>query len=142
MAVYHCRCAFLWFFLLHKQKKEQEKNLYLKFLPSGNTFAKSPVLNPFNILERSKHFSTTTWITSLSTCSFPSTIINLDCRISRRYLSMIFSNTTRLAVPVSSSIVIKQTPFAVPGRWRTKTSPATFTLFPFFKLLRSLVDTI
>ena len=24
MAVYHCRCAFLWFFLLHKQKKEQK----------------------------------------------------------------------------------------------------------------------
>ena len=124
MAVNHCRCAFLWYFLLHKQKKVHkiiinEKSLvhplsiihlsctsgprprqrgimtnlllgnsdssYLKFLPSGNAFAKSPVLNPLNIRVRSKHFSTITWITSPSTCSFPSTIINLERRISRRY---------------------------------------------------------
>src|SRR5204863_1006108 len=33
MAVYHCRCAFLWFFLLHKQKKEQKViNILLSFL--------------------------------------------------------------------------------------------------------------
>jgi len=33
MAVYHCRCAFLWFFLLHKQKKEQKAiNILLSFL--------------------------------------------------------------------------------------------------------------
>jgi len=29
MAVDHCRCAFLWFFLLHKQKKEH-KTLYFR----------------------------------------------------------------------------------------------------------------
>ena len=35
-----------------------------------------------------------------------------------------------LATPVSSSSVRKITPFAVPGRWRTSTSPATVTLPP------------
>ena len=31
MAVYHCRCAFLWFFLLHKQKKEHKSTLVFDF---------------------------------------------------------------------------------------------------------------
>ncbi len=39
MAVYHCRCAFLWFFLLHKQKKEQKERtfflLFFVFRPPG-----------------------------------------------------------------------------------------------------------
>jgi hypothetical protein len=35
------------------------------------------------------------------------------------------------AVPVSSSRVINTTPFAVPGRWRTSTSPATDIVAPF-----------
>ena len=38
--------------------------------------------------------------------------------------------TTALAVPVSSSRVMKQNPFAVPGRWRTMTRPAIFTQLP------------
>ena len=32
--------------------------------------------------------------------------------------------TIRLAMPVSSSIVMKTTPLALPGRWRIRTSPA------------------
>ena len=36
-----------------------------------------------------------------------------------------------LATPVSSSSVMKMTPAAVPGRWRTSTSPATVTRSPF-----------
>jgi hypothetical protein len=32
--------------------------------------------------------------------------------------------TTRLAMPVSSSMVMNMTPLALPGRWRTRTTPA------------------
>jgi hypothetical protein len=42
MAVYHCRCAFLWFFLLHKQKKEH-KNYALSPLAGGS----ASILNIF-----------------------------------------------------------------------------------------------
>jgi hypothetical protein len=30
-AVYRCRCAFLWFFLLHKQKKEHKEKGIKKY---------------------------------------------------------------------------------------------------------------
>ena len=33
-------------------------------------------------------------------------------------------------MPVSSSSVMKQTPLALPGRWRISTSPAIDTRFP------------
>jgi len=39
-------------------------------------------------------------------------------------------HTIVLAMPVSSSSVMKITPLAVPGRWRTSTSPATVTRAP------------
>ncbi len=41
-----------------------------------------------------------------------------------------FGQTTILAIPVSSSIVMKMTPLAEPGRWRTSTRPATLTRAP------------
>ena len=42
----------------------------------------------------------------------------------RRWASKTRGQTTRLAMPNSSSKVTKTTPEAVPGRWRTSTSPA------------------
>ena len=44
-----------------------------------------------------------------------------------RNCSNTFGQTTMLAMSVSSSMVMKMTPLAVPGRWRTRTSPATVT---------------
>jgi hypothetical protein len=49
----------------------------------------------------------------------------------RRNSSYFAFHTTMLATPVSSSSVMKITPFAVPGRCRTSTSPATTTRAPF-----------
>ena len=46
---------------------------------------------------------------------------------SLRKRSSVFGQTTALAMPVSSSMVMNTTPLAVPGRWRTSTTPATAT---------------
>ena len=48
----------------------------------------------------------------------------------RRKRSNTRRQTTTLAMPVSSSSVMKMTPLAVPGRWRTSTRPATVTALP------------
>jgi hypothetical protein len=45
----------------------------------------------------------------------------------RRKASMTWGQTTRFAVPVSSSSVTKHTPLAEPGFWRIRTSPASRT---------------
>ena len=41
--------------------------------------------------------------------------------------SITFGHTTMLAMPVATSIVINTTPLALPGRWRTSTTPAQRT---------------
>ncbi len=46
---------------------------------------------------------------------------------SLRYCSITFGHTTILAMPVSSSSVMKTTPLALPGRCRTSTTPAQRT---------------
>ncbi len=51
-----------------------------------------------------------------------------------RSRSKAFGQTIRLAMPISSSSVMKITPCAVPGRWRTSTSPATATRSPLFSV--------
>ena len=43
---------------------------------------------------------------------------------------MMAGQTTTLATPVSSSMVANTTPAALPGRWRTSTTPATDTRAP------------
>ena len=48
-----------------------------------------------------------------------------------RNVSNIFGQTMMLAMSVSSSRVMKMTPLAVPGRWRTRTRPETVTRRPF-----------
>ena len=45
----------------------------------------------------------------------------------RRLRAKTFGQTTMLTMPVSSSRVMKITPLAVPGCWRTSTRPATRT---------------
>jgi hypothetical protein len=44
-----------------------------------------------------------------------------------RKRSSVLGQTTALAMPVSSSMVMNTTPLAEPGRWRTSTTPATDT---------------
>ncbi len=61
-------------------------------------------------------------------------------RISFRYLSNKFLNTTRFALPVSSSIVIKQMPPAVPGLCLTNTRPATLTISLLLPFIKSWVE--
>ncbi|MOA27736.1 hypothetical protein D3C78_1486290 [compost metagenome] len=58
-----------------------------------------------------------------------------------RYFSKTFGQTMALATPVSSSIVMKITPLAEPGRWRTSTSPATVTLRPTGAVARARLST-
>ena len=60
-----------------------------------------------------------------SSCASPCTATSRAPRTSARWRSKIFGQTMTLAEPVSSSIVMKIVPFAVPGRWRIKTRPAT-----------------
>jgi hypothetical protein len=48
----------------------------------------------------------------------------------RTVFSKTFGQTMTLATPVSSSSVMKMTPLAEPGLWRTSTSPATSTCRP------------
>lgn len=50
----------------------------------------------------------------------------------RRWVSNTLGQTTRLAMPNSSSSVTNTTPDAVPGRWRTSTRPARVSSWPFF----------
>ena len=45
-------------------------------------------------------------------------------RMMRRFFSKTVGQTTRLAMPLSSSSVMNMTPLALPGRWRTSTMPA------------------
>ena len=47
-----------------------------------------------------------------------------------RYSSKTFDHRTRFEKPYSSSMVMKTTPLAVPGRWRQMTMPATLTFVP------------
>ena len=43
-------------------------------------------------------------------------------------------------MPCSSSMVTKTTPEAVPGRWRTSTTPARTNSSSFFEATNALVD--
>ena len=54
----------------------------------------------------------------------PWTAIILAEMITRRCFSNTFGQITRLAMPVSSSMVMNMTPFAEPGICRTSTRPA------------------
>ena len=67
---------------------------------------------------------TTRWTTSPSRWMRPRTAIMLADMMVRRFCSKTFGQTTRLAMPVSSSSVMNSTPLAEPGRWRTSTIPA------------------
>ncbi len=68
--------------------------------------------------------SAMTWVTPSRLWIFPVTPMKLVVLISTEYSRKILSQTTRLTKPVSSSRVMKQTPEAVPGRWRQITIPA------------------
>ena len=46
MAVYHCRCAFLCYFLLHKQKKEYKTFSFCSLLKNYVLFALMQMGNP------------------------------------------------------------------------------------------------
>ena len=71
-----------------------------------------------------------TWMTPCSDCRRPVTFSKRAPSTMARKRSKIFGQTMMLATPVSSSSVAKITPDAVPGRWRTRTSPATETRRP------------
>ena len=71
--------------------------------------------------------SATTWITPDAFCSGPVTATRRAPITTGRYVSNVRCHTIVLAMPVSSSSVMKITPLAVPGRWRTSTRPATVT---------------
>ena len=74
----------------------------------------------------------TTWITALSGSrwTMPCTAISRAPITILRCLSNTSGQTTRLAIPVSSSMVMNTTPFALPGRWRISTSPAIDSRLP------------
>ena len=74
--------------------------------------------------------SITTWITPEALCKGPVTATSRAPITTGRYVSNARAHTMVLAMPVSSSSVMKITPLAVPGRWRTSTSPATVTRSP------------
>ena len=57
----------------------------------------------------------------------------------RRWASKTLGQTTRLAMPCSSSMVTNTTPEAVPGRWRTRTSPARTNSSSFFEVFSTSV---
>ena len=80
--------------------------------------------------DRSTSSRTITCTTSPSRCTDPCAAIIPADRISRRWRSNRSGQTTRLAKPVSSSIVMNSTPRAEPGRWRTSTRPATVVRAP------------
>ena len=82
---------------------------------------------------RSERFSsrlTSTWITSPSRCNRPWARRIVAPRAAERNLRHTSGRMIRLAWPVSSSSVTNVMPFAVPGRWRTSTIPATRTGLP------------
>lgn len=75
------------------------------------------------------HYVGRTFITSRCTispsrCRTPRTPSRRAVRSSRRWRSARWAWTMMLASPVSSSMVRKMTPLAVPGRWRQVTMPA------------------
>ena len=70
-------------------------------------------------------------MTPCSLCSLPVTATKRAPSTIARSRSKTFGHTMILATPVSSSSVMKMTPCAVPGRWRTSTRPATVTRAPF-----------
>ena len=57
-------------------------------------------------------------------CSLPVTLTSLVPSTIGRKTSNTFGHTMVLAIEVSSSSVMKMTPLALPGRWRTSTTPA------------------
>ena len=65
---------------------------------------------------------TPSWI-----CKIPSVRRNGSATSVQRCFANKPGVTITLAMPVSSSRLRKTKPFAVPGRWRTITLPATFT---------------
>ena len=79
---------------------------------------------------RSSIFCAITWTTPDSFCTRPVTATRRAPMTSGRCRSNSFGQTTILAIPVSSSIVMKMTPLAEPGRCRTSTRPATVTRAP------------
>ena len=64
----------------------------------------------------------------------------LDCLTALRQSAITLGQTTRLATPVSSSRVMKQTPLALPGRCLTRTRPASLTFCPLRLRLRSAAE--
>ena len=68
----------------------------------------------------------TTWITPSSSSRWtrPCTAISRAPITILRCLSNTSGQITRLATPVSSSMVMNTTPLALPGRWRISTRPA------------------
>ena len=73
---------------------------------------------------RSSRRSATTWMTLSSRCNLPVQRSRVAPSAARRKRSRIGGQTIRLAIPVSSSMVMKTTPLALPGRWRISTIPA------------------
>jgi len=59
--------------------------------------------------------SATTWITPSSRCNLPVQRSRVAPSAARRKRSRLAGQTIRLAIPVSSSTVMKTTPFALPG---------------------------
>ena len=80
---------------------------------------------------RSSSRSVTMWMTLPSRCSVPWIATIAAARMIRRCASKMRCQTIALAMPVSSSRVMKVT-LPLPGRWRTRTMPATWTLSPSF----------
>ena len=81
---------------------------------------------------RSSSVSATTCTTPerASRCTRPFTCISRAVITTLRKVAITLGQMTRLATPVSSSSVTKQTPLALPGRWRTSTSPASRSRAP------------
>ena len=91
---------------------------------------RSPIVAPASerspsIGVRSSMRSATIWMTPCSLCSLPVTATKRAPSTIARKRSNAFGQTMTLAMPASSSSVMKMTPLAVPGRWRTSTRPAT-----------------
>ena len=78
------------------------------------------------------------WMTPFSFCSSPVTLISRAPMMIGRKRSNTRGHRIVLAMPVSSSSVMKMA-LPVPGRWRTSTRPATVTMRPGRHLGQQLV---
>src|SRR5439155_1271935 len=98
--------------------------------PSGASYPKSCEGTWWPRAGRLRTVFARTEMTPSCCCAIPVTRRYGSATSATRWRAKIGGVTITFAIPVSSSRERKTKPFAVPGRWRTMTLPATWTLAP------------